>query len=248
MEHPLPPPLPPQSRFLQRIADKVRVTANDGGPTPVVVFTIDGVLLDNRSRTRQILMDFGQERCTDPEVKKKLENSDELQIRKLLSQTLAELDIEQHELLAKVGHYWRERFESEEYLELDAPLPGAAAFARELHDLGATIVYVSERVIPSMLLGTVRSLRDHDFPIAEPAVQLIMKPDPTLGDEAFRRAVLPDILSAGDVIAVFEADPAMAIMAEQTFTHADVAVVETWGLQFDEALVGIQDFRHEYVD
>jgi len=73
----------------------------------------------------------------------------------------------------------------------------------------------------------VASLRDHDFPVGIAGVELVLKPDPMLGDEAFKRSALPTLLRVGEVIGVFDNEPANCNLAKTTFPDSDVALLET---------------------
>jgi hypothetical protein len=124
--------------------------------------------------------------------------------------------------------FWHERFFTDEYLALDQPIPGAVDLARRLHDAGATLVYLTSRDLAGMLVGTVASLRDLGFPIAEPGIELVMKPDAAVGDEAFKRHILSMLTRGGDVAAVLDAEPSVCIAAAAAFPNADVGLVDTW--------------------
>jgi hypothetical protein len=116
-------------------------------------------------------------------------------------------------------------------------------FAQHLHAAGATIVYLTSRDLAGMLVGTVASLRDHGFPFGEPGVELAMKPDATVGDEVFKRSVLPTLMRLGDVVAVFDSEPSVCAAATEHFPNADVGLVDTWHAIGGETSTGIEIFR-----
>ncbi len=225
----LPPPLPNQIGVLQRVLDRVAVAAADGGPAPICIFGLDGVLYDSRPRTLQVLLEYAAEiRAEDPELAAALSSMTIEQVRYLLSDTLRECGVTHADVLRDVTAVWRERFYTDDYALLDQPTPGAVEFVRAIHGAGGSIIYFSGRDVPSMLLGTLTSLRDHGFPIASVGVQTVLKPDATLGTEAFKRRQFPRIGKLGDVIAVFDQDPMSCEQAKELFPNADVALVDTW--------------------
>lgn len=222
-----PPPLPHQIAVLQRVLDSVANTSLDGAP-PLVVFNLDGTLFDTRPRTAQILTEYGAAvRDDDPEVAEALAGVGVEDIRYLLSDTLRDRGLSHADLVRDVTAFWRERYYTDEYLAFDVPVSGAAAYVRACHEAGATIVYVTCRDVPAMLLGTVAALRDHGFPIAIPGVEMVLKPDATMGDEAFMRSHIPALGRSGDVVGFFEHESAICNLAAETYPQAHVALVET---------------------
>src|SRR5690606_12039607 len=121
-------------------------------------------------------------------------------------------------------HYWRERYFSDDYLGFDEATEGAADFVRTCYDAGASLIYLTSRDVPGMLIGTMASLRDNAFPVAVAGVGVILKPDATMGDEAFKRSVMPTLDRAGEVVAFFDNEPANCNMARQLYPDAIVGL------------------------
>lgn len=201
-----PPPLPHQIDVLRLVVDRVR----EHQSVPLVAFDLDGTLFDNRHRTLQIVREYAQSiAAAEPDLSAKLARLEDVtQVSYLLSDTIRSLGVEQNEVLKSLSAYWRDRFFTDDYCQFDRPENGAVAFARACYDAGASIVYLTGRDIPAMMLGTVRSLRDHGFPIGVSGVHLVLKPDATMPDEAFKRNALPSLDRAGDLIAFFDNEPA----------------------------------------
>ncbi len=240
----LPPPLPHQIEILQRVADRVAVASADGGVLPLVVFGLDGAICDTRPRTHQILMEFADETAqTNPEVSVALKTLRPDRVHYLLRDTLRECNMNHPEVVRDITKAWRERFYSDDYVRFDTATPGAPKYLRSLHAAGAGIVYVTGRDAPGMLLGTVSSLRLLGFPVAEPRVQLVMKPDGTLGDEAFKREVIPSLAVTGDVIAFFDSDPTVCSIAQNSFANAEISLVDTRDRKDLTDMGHIRDFR-----
>ncbi len=242
----LPPPLPRQVQTLQRVLDRVSVAAEDGGPPPLVVFGLDGSIFDNRRRTLQVLLEYAEEvEVDEPDVSDALRTLTLDGVQYLLGETLRECGLHGAELTRDVTSFWRERFFTDDYAMLDEPQAGAVDYLRGLQEAGAGLIYLSGRDVPGMLLGTVASLREHGLPLAEPGVQLVLKPDATLGDESFKRTAFPRLAGYGEVVAVFDANPSMCDLARRIFPDADVAFVDLWELDPppDESIELIRDLR-----
>ena len=218
--------------MLQRVLDRVAVASADGGPTPMVVFGLDGTLYDNRPRTLQILLEYAEEvRDEDVELSDALSSLTLERVHKLLSDTLRECDVVQGDVVHDITNYWHERFFSDDYSTLDHAIPGSVAYVRSLREAGAFVVYLSGRDIPGMMLGTMASLRDDGFPVCAPGVEVVLKPDATQGDESFKRRAFRSLRKLGDVLAVFDASPGICDTARGFFPDADIALVDTWHLE-----------------
>jgi beta-phosphoglucomutase-like phosphatase (HAD superfamily) len=218
--------------------------------TPVVVFDLDGTLLDNRPRTLAILREFAvRHRDRDPELAARLDRAYVHDLEYLLSDSLERLAVHRNDLAAEVQTFWRERFFADSHLLHDVPLPGAIDFARACHDAGAAIVYLTGRDLPLMGLGTFASLRDLGFPIGVPATELVLKPDASMPDEAFKRLMAPELARVGHVIAAFDNEPANCNVVLAHHPDAQVVFVDTQHMPGAPALAAgvetIRDFRTE---
>ena len=227
-----PPPLPHQLAVLGRVLDRVTVASVDGGPMPLVVFGIDGTLYDNRPRTLEILSEYAE--LCEPEVRVALRSLEENHVHFLLSQTLRECGVTHADLVTEITSFWRERFFGELYLEWDQVREGAADYVRALHHAGAGIVYLSGRDLHGMMLGTLSRMRDDDFPLASAGIQLVLKPDATLGDESFKRTVLKSLRRMGDVVAVFDGNANICEMARGLYPDADIGLIDAWAMSPEE--------------
>ena len=212
------------------------------------MFDLDGTLYDNRPRTLQILMEYSDEvRQHDPEVADALSTLDGQKVRYLLSDTLRECALSHPDVVRDVTQYWRERFFSDDYCGFDVPMDGAPEYVRTCYEAGASIVYLTGRDVPGMFVGTVASLRDHAFPLGVAGVELVLKPDATLADEAFKRSALPSLNRAGEVIAVFDNEPANCNIARGLFPTAEIALLDTQKVpgapELDPNVSLITDFR-----
>ena len=98
-----------------------------------------------------------------------------------------------------------------------------------------------------MLLGTVASLRDCGFPIGVAGIELILKPDANLPDEAFKRGALPTLNRIGEMVAFFDNEPANCNLARGMFPESLVVLLETQRVPYAPPLAEdievVADFR-----
>lgn len=225
-----------------------RCKAVTGEPAPVVVFDLDGTLMDNRPRTAAILQELAGE--LSREANKAAETlaatrADELAY--LLVDSLHRLGVEHPEVVARAEVFWRERFFSDHYLKHDVAIAGAVDFARACYDAGAVLVYFTGRDLPLMGLGSFQSLRDLGFPIGVVGTELVCKPDAKIPDEAFKREEGPRLRRVGHVVAAFDNEPGNCNAFVEICPEADVVFVDTQHLPgappLDKRVHIVGDFR-----
>ncbi len=205
-----------------------RCRAEKAHGTPIVVFDLDGTLMDNRPRTLAILREFAK-RCRDRDaaLAERLEQARSADLQYLLSDSLERLDAHRTELVAEMHAFWQERFFADPHLVHDEALPGAVDFARACYAAGAMLVYLTGRDMPLMGIGTFQSLRDLGFPIGVPGTELVLKPDANMPDEAFKRMQGPRLSRVGDVVAIFDNEPGNCNVLGESFPDADVVLLDT---------------------
>jgi phosphoglycolate phosphatase-like HAD superfamily hydrolase len=197
-------------------------------PAPVVVFDLDATLFDNRPRTLEILMELREEvEADDPDLADALLTLEVDRIHYLLTDTLRGCGVYRADLVKQISTFWHDRFFTDEYVACDVPMEGAPEYVRACYEAGAVIVYLTGRDIPGMLVGTVAKLRDDGFPIAVAGTELILKPDPNMSDEAFKRTALPTLDRVGDLVAFFDNEPANCNLAKAMFPECSVVLLET---------------------
>ena len=214
---------PEDDRALSGIESAVLDTVH-AGAVPVVVFDLDHTLFDNRPRTQQILHAFaatlGPEQHGQAE---RLRGLPATAIHYMLGDTFTRAGIDAT-LLEPAITYWAPRFFADDYALLDVPYTEAPAYVSALYEHGATIVYLTGRDAPRMLVGTRESLRRWEFPISEHAgepeaggrTRLILKPSKDEDDLEFKRRAFETIDGLGAVVGVFENEPGnLAAMAER---------------------------------
>jgi hypothetical protein len=244
-----PPPLPHQSNVLQSVLERIAAwREQDGTRTPIVVFDLDATVYDNRPRTLEILMEYREEILDrEPEIADALAKLTAERIEYLLSDTLRGCGIVSSAWIAEITRFWHDRFFTDDYLQHDAPLEGAAEYVRGCYEAGGVIVYLTGRDIPGMFLGTVASLRDCGFPIGLAGTELVLKPDANLPDEAFKRGALPTLDRLGDIVAFFDNEPANCNLAKAMYPDCSVVLLETQKVPYApdpiEDVEIVSDFR-----
>ncbi len=202
--------LPPegQRRLLADIVARCRTQAAHAlegrARTPVVVFDLDGTLMDNRPRTVAILREFA---AADAARAARLATVVPEDLAYLVRDSLARVGLTDDALVAAVETFWKERFFRDDSIKHDVALAGAVSFARACHDAGAICIYLTGRDLPLMGIGSFRSLRDLGFPIGVPGTELVCKPDFAMPDEDFKRLEAPKLARVGQVIASFDNEP-----------------------------------------
>lgn len=196
-----------QSALLRRILDRVREEAARG--PAVVVFDLDGTLMDNRPRVVAILHELGHHwREIHPEAALCCARAAADDIGYGFVENLRRLGVHGASLHEEGFAFWKQRFFADPHVRHDVEVTGARAFAQAAHDAGATIVYLTGRDLPNMALGSFASLRDLGFPIGVIGTELVVKPRFETADADFKRAVAPDLKRLGRVVASFDNEPA----------------------------------------
>lgn len=209
---------------LRKILDEIEARR---GERPVVIFDLDGTLYDNRSRTVRILHAFAASlehaHAKDAAVIRAL-RPDSLAYR--IEDTLAPRGVSS-EVIERARRAWLSRFFTDAACADDIPVQGAVGFARACHTAGATVVYLTGRDIPGMLVGTVRTLRDDGFPLGVPRVELVFKPTFEEPDTEFKKRMLDAMDELGTVVATFENEPGNCNLFHQRWPRAAAVLVTT---------------------
>ena len=240
------PPLPPQVEFLEGVL--ARLSPSTHSRAPVVAFDIDGTLVDNRARTRRILLEYADTvRDAFPGLADALCALEPDGVAYMLADTLHGCGITRIDAIQEITRFWRDRFFSEAYLPFDETLPGAVSYVRACHQAGASVVYFSSRDVSRLLGPTLDGLRDRGFPVGVAGVELLFSPDATLADEAFKRVAMPSLARVGRVVALFDNEPANCNVALQHYPEALVGWAQTQHVPGSPAVAegvgAVRDFR-----
>jgi hypothetical protein len=184
----------------------LRGAAGDARP-PIVVFDLDGTLFDNGPRTWQILVELAEAEGNRP-LRKALDAMPRTALPYLLRETLQRAGYADAPLLERAATFWRARFFTDEYQRYDEPIGGALQYVDALYRAGATLVYLSGRDAPNMLVGCAASLRHHGFPVGVPRTALLLKHRFEDLDLDFKREALGFMDELGAVVATFDNEPA----------------------------------------
>lgn len=235
-----------QNALITRIVARCR--AMKGDASPVVVFDLDGTLMDNRPRTLAILQELARELEAEAhESANVLARARNEELAYLLGDSLKRIGLEHPELVARAEAFWRDRFFSDHYLKHDIALPGSVEFARACYDAGAVLVYFTGRDLPLMGLGSFQSLRDLGFPIGVVGTELVCKPDAKIPDEQFKRDEGPKLRRVGRVVAAFDNEPGNCNAFVEMTPEAEVVFVDTQHLPgappLDSRVHVVADFR-----
>lgn len=203
-----------------------RVKKAAGARRPVVVFDLDGTLFDNGPRTWRILVDFA-ERHGHTGLRQSLDRLPRERLPYLLKETLARVNVTEPALVDAATAFWKSRFFTDDEQAHDVPIKGALHLANACYAEGATLVYLSGRDVPNMLIGVCQSLRAHGFPVGLARTAVVLKPDFHDDDLTFKKSALGFIDDLGDVVATFDNEPANSNAFRERWPHALHVFVRT---------------------
>ena len=196
------------------------------GQTPVVIFDLDHTLFDNGPRTWAILKDFATA-TGNAELLAALDSLSQYNLPYLIGDILASMGFHDPALTQEAFGWWRERFFVDEWIKLDTPLPGAVQFAKLMYEEGCTLVYLTGRDSPNMLVGTAASLRDSGFPVGLTHTAMVLKPDFDTPDLDFKTEATKFISGLGTVVAAFDNEPANCNLFVDSYPDAVVGFLDT---------------------
>ena len=188
-----------QTLVLEEVIRRVgEATLRRPVPQPVVTFDLDSTLFDNRPRQLAILSDFAKAKGLTGADELDFTDIDGWRVVDYVSR-LGGVAGREAELKNEFKTFWRDRFFTSEYCLFDHPLPGAGAFAMEVEQTGAKIVYLTGRH-EAMRHGTAKSLQAGSFPEGF----LLMKPTFEMTDTQWKEIAIPQIRGMGEVVACFD--------------------------------------------
>lgn len=194
--------------MLHRVLAGVRALRAERAPA-VVVFDLDGTLMDNRPRVVAILHELGEQwRDAHPEAAACCARAEPEGIVYGIAENLRRLGVADPALHREGFEFWRDRFFADPHVRHDVEVRGARAFAQAVYDVGAVVVYLTGRDLSNMALGSFASLRDLGFPIGVIGTELVVKPRFEMPDLTFKRSVAPELSRLGTVVATFDNEPA----------------------------------------
>jgi hypothetical protein len=196
-------------------------------PRAVVVFDLDSTLLSTQQRNHSILLEFVAMVGAPVDLARVIAMIGPADMGWNVIDDLRKRGFTHEPTLGRLRSFWRDRFFRDEYLRHDLPLPGAVRYVCDVHAAGAIIFYLTGRDEPGMGRGTRASLSSHGFPLADDRVRLRLKPRFDEDDLVFKTRVVEEIRGEGDVVGVFENEPANANLFAEAFPAAQVVFLET---------------------
>lgn len=214
--------------MLRAVHESVR-EVSERGALPVLVFDLDSTLFSTCPRNLKILEDFVTARGEEhPLLKEIWPTLTEEDMGWNVHESLQERGVEDEELLADLRQFWAARFFTDEFCEIDTPVPGAPEFVSACHDAGAFIYYLTGRHVHGMEKGTVNGLVKHGFPLFTGKATCQLKPDFYANDKEFKTAALDAVRSLdGEVVATFENEPGNANLFMRAFPEAKHYLLDT---------------------
>jgi len=197
--------LPPAQRSALLRDVLLRSGRRTAAGAPVLVFDLDGTLMDNRPRVVAILRELGEAwKAEHPEASERIARATAERIVYGFVENLTLLGVDDPRLHESGFAFWKARFFADPHIRHDVETPGASAYVRACYQAGAAIVYLTGRDLPNMALGSFASLRDLGFPIGVVGTELVVKPSFDMPDADFKRAVAPSMARLGQVVAAFD--------------------------------------------
>ncbi len=204
-------------------------TARAEGRAPLAILDIDLTLLDNATRTRAIFADWAaSERGAWSGAEAAVAMAPTMPIVFSVHRNLATLGVteDQPELAKRGLGTWLRGFFGERYPMLDTPLPGAVEAVLALRAMGATVAYLTART-SNMAGVTTSRMRELGFPVAVPGTLLVMKPDATERDGAYKRRSLEWLGALGSPVLCADNEPGHANAMHAAFPNAVTALITT---------------------
>ncbi|OGS12287.1 MAG: hypothetical protein A2234_01925 [Elusimicrobia bacterium RIFOXYA2_FULL_58_8] len=221
----------------------------EAGRSTLAIFDLDGTLFDNRTRTIFILREISEKFDNKaPELAAAFETFQDLSIVDYsLDTTLKRMGVRHPAEIAFIKQEWARRFFSDDYQKYDMPILGAKAYVERVHKAGATVIYLTGRDVGRMLVGTTEVLRLYGFPVGVAGTMTIVKKESEQDDELFKKEVSGYIHRLGEVVAIFENEPANSNILHTRFPGAASFFVLTQhrpdAPQLNPGIYKLRDFR-----
>lgn len=203
---------------LKEMLDRVTRVALTGR-LPVVVFDLDSTLFDTAGRHYRILGEFVDSHAA--ELKDLVSGVTHGEFGWSVTGPLEARGFDHAPTLDELGKFWFNRFFTDDYVQSDLVVPGAAEFVRAVHAAGGFVYYLTGRHVGGMELGTAKALGERGFPLWDGRTLLHMKPDFHTADHAFKAEALDHIRALrGVVVGTFDNEPANCNLFAEHFPEA----------------------------
>lgn len=222
------------SEVARRVEKVKRTATSERASHPLVLLDLDSTLYEVGPRTYQILREWVEtsESREFMQVRDALLRAEPWHVGYSVRDTLKAVGVnadgpEFEPVLESIKKFWGKRFFTSEYLKYDHAYPGAAAFARKLHELGAEICYLTGRDEPGMGDGTRAMLIRDGFPWNAERTHLLLKKAAHLDDLAHKKEAAAYVRQHGTLIASFENEPPNVVALQAIFPEAMHVFVDT---------------------
>ena len=238
-----------QNSYLQRILDRIQAKTSRQASS-LAIFDLDGTLFDNRPRTVYILRQIADQFEAElPQLTRAMDSDacqglDAIQYGPMA--TLDCLGVTDAAERALIAEQWAKRFFTDEYQHFDIPLPGAKSFVTQVYEAGATVIYLTGRDV-NMLVGLTETLRMCGFPVGVVGTMTMTKKEFNEDDGTFKENVAAYLDRLGEIVAIFENEPANSNLLQKIFPGAVSMFLLTQhrpdAPALDEGIIKIRDFR-----
>ena len=178
--------------------------------TPLAIVDVDLTLVDNAPRTRAIFSDWLHSvRDRWPPAADRAIDALTMPIVFAVKDNLRYLGVTDPDLQQDALRFWWKAFFSNEYCIRDVALPGAVDGIEALRERGVTIAYLTARTA-NMAGGTVATFQRLGFPVATPGTVLVMKPDPSEPDRAYKQRSIHWLTQLGEIVVCADNEPSHA--------------------------------------
>jgi HAD superfamily, subfamily IIIB (Acid phosphatase) len=236
--------------ILQRILDEASDRNLTNGGRLLAIFDLDSTLFDLTLRMVRIVEAFGDDPVWKERYPKECEALKTLPIKpsdwglKEALERVGLLERDHAEFYRDLHQFWAACFFSGDFVHHDEPLPGAVAFVREIKKRGADIMYLTGRDVPRMLTATAETLRAAGFPVDEPGVELILKPQAEMDDARFKVDVMRDLNSRYSKIWLFENEPVNLNLTAQELPHIGLVFIDSCHSGREQVSETLDRIRH----
>ncbi len=237
-----------QNRGLSSLVDRIKADT-ERELSSLVIFDLDGTLFDNRPRTNFILTEIASRfEESLPQLCNAMDKYRDINLFQYsVRETLKNLNVTDEREVSFIEREWKKRFFSDEYQKYDIPIAGAARYVSRIHDAGATVIYLTGRDAPKMLVGATESLRLFGFPVGITGTMTIVKQMFEEKDEVFKKEVASYLRRIGRVEGIFENEPANSNLLQAAFPDASSFFVLSQHREdappLNDGICVIKDFR-----
>jgi hypothetical protein len=199
---------------------------------PLVIFDLDSTLYNVSHRTQKIIENFSKEPDIASRFPDEVARLTEIRISHRdwgMKEAFLRASFQAPEAFAKsIRDYWNQHFFSSSLLHEDKPYTGAVEYVNGLHRAGAEVWYLTGRDARNMREGTIRSLAQWNFPVANLDERLIMKPfKGSHEDEDFKDIQIRDLKAKAPKVWFFENEPVIIHKVRATSPDVQIVWVDT---------------------